>query len=112
MDKWTTSSHNVCSFSGICSLPLSRLPAFKASSTKGDAADLLLYDDAKDGLRVTVTAEPNRHLHVVNRQRAVALMMFRGMVRELLDEDSSAISRTKLRRLKNSASILQEQTGS
>jgi hypothetical protein len=54
---------------------------------KGDVADLLLFDDAKNGLRVTVTAEPNRHLRIVNRQLAIASMMFRGMVCEPLDEE-------------------------
>jgi hypothetical protein len=54
---------------------------------KGNVADLLLYDDAKGGLRVTVTAEPNRHLRVINRQLAIASMMFRGMIREPLDDE-------------------------
>lgn len=54
---------------------------------KGDAGDLLLYDDAKGDLRVIVTAEPNRHLRVLNRQFAMASMMIRGMIREPLDEE-------------------------
>jgi hypothetical protein len=53
---------------------------------KPDAPDLVLYDDSEAGLRVTVTADPNRHLHVVNRQSALALMMLRAMIPEPLDE--------------------------
>lgn len=50
------------------------------------APDLVLYDDPQAGVRVTLTADPNRHLQVVNRQLALASMMFRAMIREPLDE--------------------------
>ncbi|OAI44018.1 hypothetical protein AYO43_09620 [Nitrospira sp. SCGC AG-212-E16] len=50
------------------------------------APDLVLYDDPQVGVRVTLTADPNRHLRTVNRQLALASMMFRAMIREPLDE--------------------------
>ena len=53
---------------------------------KPDTFDLVLYDSLETGLRVTLTADPNRHLQMVNRQLALASMMFRAMIREPLDE--------------------------
>lgn len=78
------SPHNGWSFACVCSLPSSRLIAFKASSTRGTRRTSCFTTTQK---AVSVTAEPNRHLRVVNRQLAIALMMFRGMVREPLDEE-------------------------
>jgi hypothetical protein len=53
---------------------------------KPDAADLVLYDDPKAGLRVTVTANLNQHLHVVNRQHALIPMILRSMIGEPLGD--------------------------
>lgn len=49
-------------------------------------ADLVLYDDPVAGLHVTITADLNRHLRVVNRQLALTSMMLRGLIPKPLDE--------------------------
>ncbi len=52
-------------------------------------ADLALFEDQSQGIRVTLTASANPHLQFLSRQLALLSMMLRAMIRDPLPVDFS-----------------------
>lgn len=83
------------------------------------AADITLFDDQAKGIRVLLTADAIRHLHLLNRHLALLFMMFHGMngdplsdeFPEQLTAETAKVARKRLDAIGNDPVVIVELSG-